>query len=542
MDSLKVSVVSSIIVAAFVLYGFFFYVSQQRLLKTITEAKLSGIQSYYEREERAQATSLRSRADAVCGTIAKLSAIQLENSQTYNLLKEGLATTLEPFMDYSEIAAIEVRDKDNRGYISMWRENGAIKYRTDYILPASFRSEYGSVVRKPAISNDVQQGIVTVFVDDKSISQATARIKDELKTSADAEVTALRNHFRSTLIPQGTVLLGGIAFVLFSSRMVGRSYSLIEKQKQELAVFNRELEQRVAERTAELDQVHRQLLETSRHAGMAEVATGVLHNVGNVLNSVNVSANVIKERVGRSRVGNLSKASGLMESHRDDLATYLTSDEKGKMLPNYFALIAKELGEENAAILEELAALGRGIEHIKEVVQTQQDFAKNSTFRQPADPAALIEAALHINLISLEKHRIEIVREVQHLGEVEIDKHKILQVLINLISNAKNALVNSEHKGARRLTVRLWATDQGPKRRLRFEVSDSGIGIARENLAKIFTHGFTTRSSGHGFGLHASANAAREMNGTLTALSEGEGRGATFILEVPVEPCKETVQ
>jgi signal transduction histidine kinase len=324
---------------------------------------------------------------------------------------------------------------------------------------------------------------------------------------------------------------------------IERSRVLSElKAAQEAAdAANRDLEQRVKERTAELSEVHRRLLDASREAGMAEVATGVLHNVGNVLNSVNISANVIKERVGQSRVGKLSKATALMDSHRDDLAAYLTSDEKGKILPGYFAVMAKELGEENAAVLDELDVLARGIEHIKEVVRTQQDFARNSTFRQRSNPAALIEDALQINLISLERHNIEIVREMQNLGEVDIDKHKILQVLINLISNAKNALTHSDHVGARRITLRLSATDQGSERRLRFEVADTGIGIARENLAKIFTHGFTTRAAGHGFGLHTAANAAREMNGTLTALSDGVGKGTTFVLEVPVEPCKVTV-
>jgi len=321
-----------------------------------------------------------------------------------------------------------------------------------------------------------------------------------------------------------------------------RVESELKAAKEAADAANRDLEQRVKERTAELSEVHKQLLDASREAGMAEVATGVLHNVGNVLNSVNVSANVIKDRVGHSRVRNLSKASALMESHRADLAAYLTSDEKGKILPDYFAAMAKELSEENTAILEELTVLARGVEHIKEVVQTQQDFARNSTFRQPADPAALIENALHINLISLERHKIEIVREMQNLGEVDIDKHKILQVLINLISNAKNALTQSEQTGERRITVRLRTTDHGPEKRLRFEVSDTGIGIARENLAKIFTHGFTTRTGGHGFGLHTAANTAREMNGTLTACSDGIGKGATFVLEVPIVQAEESVR
>ncbi|MGD0388045.1 MAG: ATP-binding protein [Tepidisphaeraceae bacterium] len=317
-----------------------------------------------------------------------------------------------------------------------------------------------------------------------------------------------------------------------------RVESQLKAAKEAAEAANRDLEQRVQERTAELHKVHKQLLDASREAGMAEVATGVLHNVGNVLNSVNVSTSIIMDRVGRSPVMNLSKASALMESHRDDLGAFLTSDERGKMLPNYFAAMAKELGEENAAILDELAVLARGVEHIKEVVRTQQDCAKNSTFRQRCNPAGLMENALQMNLISLERHQIDVVREVQDLEEVDLDKHKILQILINLISNAKDALTRGEHTGTRRITVRLSATDQGSQKRLRFEVSDTGVGIPRENLELIFTHGFTTRTGGHGFGLHTAANTAREMDGTLTAFSDGAGKGATFVLEIPVEQNK----
>jgi signal transduction histidine kinase len=335
-----------------------------------------------------------------------------------------------------------------------------------------------------------------------------------------------------------------VAFLWLSillSRGIYSQVNIIEEARAEAESERQTTQRLMAEQQAagrELDKVNKQLLDTSRQAGMAEVATGVLHNVGNVLTSVNVSANVIRDKVAQSRVANLAKASDMIQAHRTDLAAFFTEDQKGRQLPGYFSILAKELAEENATIASELSNLARGIDHIKQVVQLQQDMATSSTFCQSADPAILLEDALRINLVSLERHKIEIVRDVQELGEINLDTHKVLQILINLISNAKNALKRMEPSGDRRIILRLVALQREGRRFVRFEVADTGIGIPHENLSRIFTHGFTTHASGHGFGLHASANVAREMGGVLTVASKGPGRGATFILEIPVAPVK----
>jgi signal transduction histidine kinase len=352
-------------------------------------------------------------------------------------------------------------------------------------------------------------------------------------TLAQQMEATVGNSWRHMWIWSGVCMAAFIWLAILISRGIYGQVGAIEQARAE-AEAGRQVTQRLMQEqqaaAAELQNVHKQLLDASRQAGMAEVATGVLHNVGNVLNSVNVSANVIRDKVGQSRSGNLAKATALIESHRDDLATYLTSDERGRQLPGYFKILAKELGDENAAVLHELNNLARGIDHIKEVVQFQQDFAKSSTFCQLADPAALLEDALRINMLSLERHNVEIVRELENLGEISIDKHKILQVLINLISNSKN--------GERKLVLRLSKIQQATGEFVRFQIADTGVGINAENLPRIFTHGFTTRPTGHGFGLHTSANAAREMGGTLTAFSDGIGKGSTFTLEIPLAPEK----
>ena len=283
---------------------------------------------------------------------------------------------------------------------------------------------------------------------------------------------------------------------------------------------------------AKLEEAHKRLLEMSRMSGMAEVATGVLHNVGNVLTSINVSANLVQDRVRQSRVGNLNKAMELIEGNKENLATFLSEDQRGKALPGYLSLLAKSFGEDQEAILLEMKNLAQGIDHIKQVVQFQQNFAGPSTFREKIDPATLMDGAMRINLSSLERHQVKVVRDFEEIGTVSIDQHKTLQILVNLISNAKNALKAGPAGQDRMLTLRLRKIDEG--KAVRFEVCDNGVGITAENRTRIFTHGFTTHSKGHGFGLHSAANAAREMNGSLTAFSDGAGKGATFTLEIPI--------
>jgi signal transduction histidine kinase len=119
--------------------------------------------------------------------------------------------------------------------------------------------------------------------------------------------------------------------------------------------------------------------------------------------------------------------------------------------------------------------------------------------------------------------------EIEDLGRVRLDRHKLVQVLVNVIKNARESVDASG--GAGRVTVRALRDGE----RLRIDVVDDGAGIAAENLARVFNHGFTTKSGGHGFGLHSSANAATEMGGRLGAASAGLGRGATFTLDLPLE-------
>lgn len=281
---------------------------------------------------------------------------------------------------------------------------------------------------------------------------------------------------------------------------------------------------------SELAELNRQIAETQRQAGMAEVATGVLHNVGNVLNSVNVSATLVREQLATSKLQSLVKATTLIRENLPNLGTFLTQNPQGQKLPDFLLKVTDHVSAEHRRWQGELAGLTKNIEHIKEIVAMQQSYARLSGVVEPLAPHELVEDALRINEVALGRHGIRVTRQFDMAPIVAVDKHKALQILINLIRNAKQA-IEDNNRDDKELTLSI--TNQGDGK-VAIAVKDSGVGIAPENLTRIFSHGFTTKKGGHGFGLHSAANAAREMGGQLSVQSDGPGKGATFILGLPV--------
>lgn len=283
-------------------------------------------------------------------------------------------------------------------------------------------------------------------------------------------------------------------------------------------------------RTAELRGAQAQLVDAARQAGMAEIATNVLHNVGNVLNSVNVSANLVSQKVRGSKSAGLSKAVALMDEHSDDLGHFLTTDARGKALPGYLGKLATALASERESVDEELLRLMSGVAHIRKIVSGQQSLAGVPGVLEPVRVSDVMEDALRMAGVYSDDN-LTVTRDFLDDPLLPLDKHRVLLILLNLITNAKRAMTGN---GDRRpeLTVRIEVT---PEREIRFAVADNGMGIPPENLTRIFVHGFTTHEGGHGFGLHSSAVAAKEMGGSLTVHSDGADTGAVFTLEVPLE-------
>jgi PAS domain S-box-containing protein len=275
--------------------------------------------------------------------------------------------------------------------------------------------------------------------------------------------------------------------------------------------------------------MQRELVETSRLAGMAEVATGVLHNVGNVLNSVNVSANLMADQVRKSKTASLAKAVRLFRQHEGNLGEFLDRDAKGAQLPAFLEAVSEELAREQATLTKELEGIQQNVDHVKQIVAMQQSYARVSGVLEVLPLRELVEDALRMAAAGLTRDHVEVLREFEDLPPLALDRHKVLQILINLLNNARHALEGRPEGREIRVSV-----GHGEAGSVRVMVTDNGVGIPCENLARIFTHGFTTKKDGHGFGLHSGALAAKEMGGSLIARSQGLGKGATFVLELPV--------
>jgi len=289
---------------------------------------------------------------------------------------------------------------------------------------------------------------------------------------------------------------------------------------------------------AEMEKTHKELLEVSRAAGMSEVATGVLHNVGNVLNSINISASIVAEHLNEFNIANIARAANLMREHAGDIGHFMTIDPKGKQLPDYLAQLATHLSTEQSLLVKEIGFVKMKIEHVKEIVAAQQNYGKVSALAERVKIEDLIQDVFRINATELSQHEVKVRQDYPpQLPEIVVDKHKVLQILLNLLSNAKHALVDSG-RADKQVTVRV----TNGNNRVRISMTDNGVGISPVILRKVFNHGFTTRKKGgHGFGLHSGALAAKEMGGQLVAQSDGPGQGATFTLEIPVQPATNTV-
>jgi signal transduction histidine kinase len=272
-------------------------------------------------------------------------------------------------------------------------------------------------------------------------------------------------------------------------------------------------------------------VETSRQAGMAEVATGVLHNVGNVLNSVNVSATVLADSVKQTKALSLKRVVDLLEANKSDLPALFAAGGKGQMLPGYLATLTSQLVAEQETRLAELDQLTKNISHIKDIVAMQQNYAKVTGVLEDHSPRVLLDEALQLS--SAENKRAGVTLEFDcaaDIPEVYVDRHKVMQILVNLLTNARQAMLDQPvEERLVFVSVELQASV------VRISIRDNGCGISGENLTRIFNHGFTTKKNGHGFGLHSAANAAKEMGGGLCAESEGVGYGAIFHLDLPIK-------
>ena len=281
------------------------------------------------------------------------------------------------------------------------------------------------------------------------------------------------------------------------------------------------------------EQLRGQLGEAAYKIEMADVASTVLHNVGNVLTSVIVAANMVESVVDQSSVILVNRMAELIKAHAQDLGTYLTEDPKGKRIPLSLEKLGTYLIEEQKGIQKEMKGLVRNIRHMKQIIASHQTMAKSAGQAEQISLAAVLSHAMGLSFQPEDEKWIIIRPDYQQVPTVLVDQHQLLQILVNLLRNAKQAMrqqVQDSHE--LNLSVKYQDDDEAS---VVMTIQDSGIGIAPEHLSKMFTRGFTTKTDGNGIGLHSSILAIQNMGGSMHVQSEGVGRGATFTLTFPVQ-------
>ncbi|HUG94227.1 MAG TPA: ATP-binding protein, partial [Planctomycetaceae bacterium] len=315
----------------------------------------------------------------------------------------------------------------------------------------------------------------------------------------------------------------------------------LERNDHTIRDLNQNLERKVRDRTHQLEvalkelrATQTQLTDMAHSAGMAEIATGVLHNVGNVLNSVNISASLVCDRLRSSRLDDLKRTTERLSGHRPDLAGFLAVEDRASKLLDYLATLNSKLDAERGDLVGELELLTQKIEHIKSVIAAQQNYARRVSYREELDAERIVNDVLAMHGPSLAKHHVEVHTDFRPVPRILLEKNKLVQVLDNLV---KNAIESMRDHGGPQAVLTVGIAPAGDDH-IRISVSDTGGGIAPDHLKQVFNYGFTTKREGNGFGLHSSALAMSDLGGTIKVASGGPGRGAAFTIEFPARAAE----
>jgi signal transduction histidine kinase len=431
---------------------------------------------------------------------------------------------------------IEAKDLIKDGY-----ESFSLFYSTknDYQKALKYYKQYSEVkdsIFTEESSDKIAEMQTKYETEKKEKENEILRKNNEIQ---NLEIIRQRNFRNSFIVISGLILI--LVIVIYSryrakqktNKILNEKNIQIEKANAQLSDKNKQITEQkdqLSKTLTELRETQKTLVDVAHRAGMAEIATGVLHNVGNVLNSVKVSSQILKERIEKSKIRGLKSALDLLQQNTNDLSSYITSDEKGKLLPEYLIKVGKALGDEQDTYLNELSNLHNGIDHIEEIVSMQQDYAGGSGIVESASLPKMMDDVLRMNQDIFNKHKIKVVKHFKETAPISAEKGKLMQVFVNIIKNAWESLLIKNDKD-KLITINI-SEDEENKCQV-VDIIDNGIGVVKGNLNKIFSYGFTTKDDGKGFGLHTSALAISELKGRITASSDGESKGAKFTVTVP---------
>jgi signal transduction histidine kinase len=307
------------------------------------------------------------------------------------------------------------------------------------------------------------------------------------------------------------------------------------KAEEELTQANAKLRQEVQEREriqVERDRMHEELMETARKVGMAEIATSVLHNIGNAMNNVTVGLSMLKRLASHQFFTVVDQLQNLVTLHAHDLPDFIQNDERGKKLPSMLTHLGGAAKSLQAQQDSEIKRIALSVSHILEIIAWQQNVAVENHLFMDLLPGTLVKDAILITQAGMDQRHITVTVQDETNENIRIERHKALQILVNFLRNAEQAIegINRED-GKIQLTVRFPDKDN-----IEFTVRDNGCGISQEVKDRLFQFGFTTKPQGHGFGLHSCVMVAKEMGGEVNAASDGVGQGSCFTLRLPRAP------
>ena len=331
-----------------------------------------------------------------------------------------------------------------------------------------------------------------------------------------------------------TIVVGSILIYLYieHSRKVVAVRQEIEELKEENEQLRTELTRKISEieKIAErLRKAEEELEEKSQNEGMAEIAAGVLHNVANVLSSVNSSNTFIQDTAKYSKVDGLIKANKLLREHIDHIDQFIFEDPRGKKLLNYYLKLEEPLRKEREDIVSQSERLDEKISIINDVITAQQSHAMSGQITSETVLSEIVESTLSLQEDLLADYELDVTTDLKAKTPVIAQRSKLIHVLVNFIKNAGESM-EENHPENKKLTIKTWEDSY----KVYLSVTDNGLGIKGENIDKIFSHTYTTKKKGHGFGLHSSANYMKEMGGKIKVSSEGRGKGTTFTLVFPI--------
>lgn len=279
----------------------------------------------------------------------------------------------------------------------------------------------------------------------------------------------------------------------------------------------------------QIDEMNKRVLSSAKRAGMAEVVNTILHNMGNILNSANVSAGVLIDKTSQpDYVEKLKRIANLINEKSSQLSDYFIKDTKGKLVPKYLMNVTEIIENEHKKIHQELKNIYKQLSFTIDIISKQESAGGTSIFLEPTSLDEILEFAIKTG--ELENTGITIIKNIDREFSISTDKIKLLQILTSLIVNAKESLLESASPN-KHITITVNKNNE----QIDIFIQDNGSGISEENLKRLFLFGFSTKKERHGFGLHNSFLLAKELGGSLCAKSDGKNKGATFVLSLPLK-------